>query len=137
MDGSSPPDYEACVDIATRGALSRLVLPCMLAIVIPFAILLTLGPEALAGMLTGCILCGIFLALFMANAGGAWDNAKKRIEAGEMGGRGSIAHKASVIGDTVGDPLKDAAGPTLDILVQLMATVSLAFAPLFLRVLGR
>ena len=137
MDGSSPPDYEACVDIATRGALSRLVLPCVVATVIPFAILLTLGPEALAGLLTGCILCGIFLALFMANAGGAWDNAKKRIEAGEMGGRGSIAHKASVIGDTVGDPLKDAAGPTLDILVQLTATVSLAFAPLFLRILGR
>ncbi len=137
MEGTTPPDYAACVDIATRGALSRLVLPCALATIIPFVALLTLGPEALAGLLTGCILCGIFLALFMANAGGAWDNAKKRIEAGEMGGRGSIAHTASIIGDTVGDPLKDAAGPTLNILVQLTATVSLAFAPLFLRILGR
>ncbi|RLC70169.1 MAG: sodium-translocating pyrophosphatase, partial [Chloroflexi bacterium] len=95
----------------------------------------TLGREALAGLLAGCIVCGIFLALFMANVGGAWDNAKKRIEAGEMGGRGSLAHKASIIGDTVGDPLKDTAGPTLDILVQLVATVSLAFTPLFLRIL--
>ena len=108
-----------------------------MAVGIPFVTLLVLGPEALAGLLTGCILCGILLGLFMANSGGAWDNAKKRNEAGEMGGRGSIAHMASVIGDTVGDPLKDAAGPTLDILVQLMATVSLAFAPLFLRILGR
>jgi K(+)-stimulated pyrophosphate-energized sodium pump len=137
LEGTRPPDYETCVDIATRGALSRLVLPCVLATAIPFVILFALGPEALAGVLTGCIVCGIMLAVFMANAGGAWDNAKKRIEAGEMRGRGSIAHQASVIGDTVGDPLKDAAGPTLDILVQLIATVSLAFAPLFLRVLGR
>ena len=99
--------------------------------------LFALGPEALAGLLTGCIICGILLAVFMSNAGGAWDNAKKRIEAGELGGRGSIAHQASVIGDTVGDPLKDAAGPTLNILIQLTASVSLAFAPLFLRILGR
>jgi len=123
------------VDIATRGALSRLVLPCLLAISIPFITVFVLGREALAGLLAGCIVCGIFLALFMANAGGAWDNAKKMIEAGELGGKGSLAHKASVIGDMVGDPLKDTAGPTLDILVQLMATVSLAFTPLFLRIL--
>jgi len=135
MAGESPPDYSRCVDIATQGALSRLALPCLLAISIPFITVLVLGPEALAGLLTGCIVCGIFLAFFMANAGGAWDNAKKLIEAGEAGGKGSLAHKASVIGDTVGDPLKDTAGPTLDILVQLMATVSLAFAPLFLRIL--
>ena len=135
MAGTNPPDYGRCVDIATRGALSRLVLPCLLAIGIPFVVVFTLGPEALAGLLAGCIVSGIFLALFMANAGGAWDNAKKRIEAGEAGGKGSLAHRASVIGDTVGDPLKDTAGPTLDILVQLMATVSLAFVPLFERIL--
>lgn len=135
MDGEVQPDYTHCVDIATQGALKQLVLPCFLAICVPFVTILILGREALAGLLAGCIVCGIFLALFMANAGGAWDNAKKRIEDGEMGGRGSLAHKASVIGDTVGDPLKDTAGPTLDILVQLVATVSLAFTPLFLRLL--
>ena len=135
MSGATLPDYSRCVDIATRGALSRLVLPCLLAISIPFVTMLVLGREALAGLLTGCIACGIFLAFFMANAGGAWDNAKKLIEAGESGGKGSLAHRASIIGDTVGDPLKDTAGPTLDILVQLMATVSLTFAPLFLQFL--
>ncbi len=135
LEGKSPPDYSRCVDIATQGALNRLVLPCLLAIGIPFITVFVLGREALAGLLAGCIVCGIFLALFMANAGGAWDNAKKMIEAGELGGRGSLAHKASVIGDMVGDPLKDTAGPTLDILVQLMATVSLAFTPLFLSIL--
>lgn len=135
LEGETQPDYTHCVDIATQGALKQLVLPCLLAISVPFVTILTLGREALAGLLAGCIVCGIFLALFMANAGGAWDNAKKLIEDGEMGGRGSPAHKASVIGDTVGDPLKDTAGPTLDILVQLVATVSLAFTPLFLRML--
>jgi K(+)-stimulated pyrophosphate-energized sodium pump len=111
------------------------VLPCLLAISVPFVTIFVLGREALAGLLAGCIVCGIFLAFFMANAGGAWDNAKKLIEAEGVSSRGSLAHKASVIGDTVGDPLKDTAGPTLDILVQLMATVSLAFTPLFLRIL--
>ncbi len=135
LEGKSPPDYSRCVDIATQGALGRLALPCLLAISIPFVTIFVLGREALAGLLAGCIVCGIFLAFFMANAGGAWDNAKKLIEAGEVGGKGSLAHKASIIGDTVGDPLKDTAGPTLDILVQLMATVSLAFTPLFLRLL--
>ena len=135
LEGKVQPDYSRCVDIATRGALGQLVLPCLLAISIPFITVFVLGREALAGLLAGCIVCGIFLALFMGNAGGAWDNAKKRIEAGELGGKGSLAHKASVIGDMVGDPLKDTAGPTLDILVQLMATVSLAFTPLFLRIL--
>ncbi|MCG2770453.1 MAG: sodium/proton-translocating pyrophosphatase, partial [Anaerolineae bacterium] len=136
LEGKARPDYERCVDIATKGALGHLVQPCLLAISVPFIIVLVLGKEALAGLLAGCIVTGIFLALFMANAGGAWDNAKKLIEAGQMGGKGSLAHKASVIGDTVGDPLKDTAGPALDILVQLVATVSLAFAPLFLRILG-
>jgi len=135
LQGDVEPDYSRCVDIATRGALGQLVLPCLLATGIPFVVGLLLGREALAGLLVGAIASGIFLALFMANAGGAWDNAKKRIEAGEVGGVGSVAHKASVIGDTVGDPLKDTAGPTLDILVQLMGAVSLSFAPLFLRIL--
>jgi K(+)-stimulated pyrophosphate-energized sodium pump len=135
MAGEASPDYNHCIDIATQGALNRLVLPCLLAIGIPFVTIFVLGLEALAGLLAGCIACGIFLALFMANAGGAWDNAKKLIEAGAAGGKGSLAHKASIIGDTVGDPLKDTAGPTLDILVQLMATVSLAFTPLFLSIL--
>jgi K(+)-stimulated pyrophosphate-energized sodium pump len=135
LEGKAQPDYSRCVDIATQGALGQLVWPCLLAISVPFIAIFTLGKEALAGLLAGCIICGIFLALFMANAGGAWDNAKKLIEAGELGGRGSLAHKASVIGDTVGDPLKDTAGPSLDILVQLIATVSLAFTPLFLRIL--
>jgi len=136
LEGRTRPDYERCVDIATHGALGHLVAPCLLAISIPFVIVLVLGTEALAGLLAGCIVTGIFLALFMSNAGGAWDNAKKLIEAGQMGGKGSLAHKASVIGDTVGDPLKDTAGPALNILVQLVATVSLAFTPLFLRILG-
>ena len=136
LAGENPPDYDHCVDIATQGALSRLALPCLLAISVPFITVFVLGKEALAGLLTGCIVCGIFLAFFMANAGGAWDNAKKLIEAGELGGKGSLAHKSSVIGDTVGDPLKDTAGPTLDILIQLMATISLAFTPLFLRILN-
>jgi K(+)-stimulated pyrophosphate-energized sodium pump len=135
LEGEAQPHYSRCVDIATRGALGQLALPCLLAISVPFITVFTLGKEALAGLLAGCIVCGIFLALFMANAGGAWDNAKKLIEAGAMGGRGSAAHKASIIGDMVGDPLKDTAGPTLDILVQLIATVSLAFLPLFLRIL--
>jgi len=135
MAGENPPDYSRCVDIVTQGALNRLVLPCLLAVGVPFLTVLVLGREALAGLLAGGIVCGIFLAFFMANAGGAWDNAKKRIEAQGPGSKGSLAHKASVIGDTVGDPLKDTAGPTLNILVQLMATVALAFTPLFLRLL--
>lgn len=135
LQGEAQPDYGRCVDIATRGALRQLVLPCLLATGTPFVVVFALGREALAGLLAGCIVCGILLAFFMANAGGAWDNAKKRIEAQGMDARGTPAHKASVIGDTVGDPLKDTAGPTLNILVQLMATVSLAFTPLFLRIL--
>lgn len=135
LQGKAQPDYGRCVDIATQGALRQLVLPCLLATGIPFVVVFTLGREALAGLLAGCIVCGVLLAFFMANAGGAWDNAKKLIEAQGVSSRGTPAHKASVIGDTVGDPLKDTAGPTLDILVQLMATISLAFAPLFLRIL--
>lgn len=106
----------------------ELVLPCLLAISVPFITIFTLGREALAGLLAGCIVCGIFLALFMANAGGAWDNAKKYIEKGHLGGKGSDAHKASVVGDTVGDPFKDTSGPSLNILIKLMTMVSVVFS---------
>ncbi|MGC8786643.1 MAG: sodium-translocating pyrophosphatase [Anaerolineae bacterium] len=132
-EGKVPPDYQRCIDIATKGALQQLVAPCLIAVAAPFVLVLSLGCEALAGFLGGNIVSGIFLAIFMANAGGAWDNAKKRIETGLYGGKGSLAHLASVVGDTVGDPLKDTAGPTLNILVELVAAVSLAFVPLFLR----
>lgn len=132
-EGKVPPDYQRCIDIATRGALGQLLLPCLVAVLSPFAIVFTLGREALAGFLAGNLVTGIFLAIFMANAGGAWDNAKKLIEAGAYGGKRSLAHMSSVVGDTVGDPLKDTAGPTLNIVVELVAAVSLAFVPLFLR----
>jgi K(+)-stimulated pyrophosphate-energized sodium pump len=132
-EGKVPPDYERCIDIATRGALGQLVAPCFIAVAAPFVVVFTLGREALAGVLAGTIVTGIFLAMFMANAGGAWDNAKKLIEAGAHGGERSPAHLASIVGDTVGDPLKDTCGPALDILVVLVAAVSLAFVPLFLR----
>nr|MBC7244688.1 sodium-translocating pyrophosphatase [Chloroflexota bacterium] len=132
-EGKIPPDYQRCIDIATKGALEQLVAPCLIAVAAPFVIVFSLGCEALAGFLAGNIVSGIFLAIFMANVGGAWDNAKKRIETGAYGGKGSLAHLASVVGDTVGDPLKDTAGPTLNILVELVAAVSLAFVPLFLR----
>jgi len=133
LKGETPPDYQGCIDIAARGALRHLLLPCFTAVASPFAVVFTLGREALAGFLAGNIISGILLAIFMANAGGAWDNAKKMIETGAYGGEGSLAHHASIVGDTVGDPLKDTAGPTLNILVELVAAVSLAFVPLFLR----
>jgi K(+)-stimulated pyrophosphate-energized sodium pump len=133
LEGKTPPDYQLCIDIAARSALEHMLLPCMVALTSPFVIAFTLGREALAGFLAGNIVSGILLAVFMANAGGAWDNAKKLIETGAYGGEGSLAHLASIVGDTVGDPLKDTAGPTLNILVELVAAVSLAFAPLFLR----
>ena len=133
LEGRTPPDYQRCIDIAAKSALGHLLLPCLVAVASPFAIVFTLGREALAGFLTGNIISGVLLAIFMANAGGAWDNAKKLIESGAHGGKGSLAHLASVVGDTVGDPLKDTAGPTLNILVELVAAVSLAFVPLFLR----
>ena len=133
LEGKAVPDYQRCIDIAARSALTQLVWPCLVAVASPFAIVVALGREALAGFLAGNIVSGIFLAIFMANAGGAWDNAKKYIEMGAHGGKGSLAHHASVVGDTVGDPLKDTAGPTLNILVELVAAVSLAFVPLFLH----
>lgn len=132
MEGRADPDYEACITISTHAALRQMVAPGVLAIVAPPAIGLLLGKEALAGLLVGSIASGFLLAIMMANAGGAWDNAKKYIEAGHSGGKGSAAHKAAVIGDTVGDPFKDTSGPALNILLKLMAIVAVVFAPLFI-----
>jgi K(+)-stimulated pyrophosphate-energized sodium pump len=132
MKGKAKPDYAKCVDIATKGALKELLLPCMLAIVAPLATGFFLGKESLAGFLAGSIVTGIVFALFMANSGGAWDNAKKFIEAGNFGGKGSEAHKAAVIGDTVGDPFKDTAGPSLNTMITVMSLVASVFAPIIL-----
>jgi len=130
MSGKAKPDYARCVDMATKGALQELILPCVLSIVAPLSVGFILGPEALAGFLGGSLITGIIFALLMANSGGAWDNAKKYIEAGAFGGKGSEAHKAAVIGDTVGDPFKDTAGPSLNTMITVMALASSLFAPL-------
>ena len=132
MAGTEEPDYSTCVDISTRAALKEMILPGLLAIACPIAMGLLLGAEALAGLLLGSTVSGVLLAVWMANAGGAWDNAKKFIEAGNHGGKGSDSHHAGVIGDTVGDPLKDTAGPSMNILIKLMSIVALVFVPLFL-----
>ncbi len=132
MEGKAKPDYVACVDIATKRALKSMLLPGILVIIIPFIIGFTLGTEAVAGLLVGALLSGLMVAIMMANSGGAWDNAKKYIEAGNFGGKGSEAHKAAVIGDTVGDPFKDTAGPSLNILIKLVGKIAVIFAPLFL-----
>ena len=131
MDGTETPDYARCVSISTGAALKEMIFPALIAIITPLIVGFLFGAEALGGMLAGTLISGIMLAVFMANAGGAWDNAKKYIESGEHGGRGSLAHQAGVTGDTVGDPLKDTAGPAIDILIKLMTTISLVFATLF------
>jgi K(+)-stimulated pyrophosphate-energized sodium pump len=131
MEGTGKADYRNCVDISTRSALREMILPGALAVVVPLLIGFLLGAAALAGMLVGATASGFVLAVMMANSGGAWDNAKKWIETGEMGGKGSSAHKAAVVGDTVGDPFKDTAGPSLNILIKLMSIVALVFAGLF------
>ena len=136
MEGKAEPEYARCVTISTRAALREMVLPGLLAVGAPILVGSFLGLEALGGLLAGSLVSGIMLALFMANAGGAWDNAKKYIEAGAHGGKGSEAHKAAVVGDTVGDPFKDTAGPSLNILVKLMCVVSLVFVPLFTSIHG-
>jgi len=135
-DPEAKPDYVSCVDIATKKAISSMLLPGILVIVIPIVIGFTLGTEALAGLLTGALMTGLLMAIMMANSGGAWDNAKKFIEAGNAGGKGSDAHKAAVIGDTVGDPFKDTAGPSLNILIKLVGKIAVIFAPLFLLVMS-
>jgi len=132
MEGKAKPDYAKCVDIATKGAIRELMLPCSLAIIVPILTMIFLGKEALAGFLAGSIVTGIIFALFMANSGGLWDNAKKFIESGAHGGKGSEAHKAAVTGDTVGDPFKDTAGPSLNTMITVMSLVAEVFAPLIL-----
>lgn len=132
MEGNSKPDYARCVDISTKSALNRLIVPGLMAVVIPILVGLILGAKALAGLLAGSTVTGLMLALFMANAGGTWDNAKKYIEKGNFGGKGTAAHAAAVVGDTLGDPFKDTAGPSLNILIKLMSIVSLVFIPLFI-----
>ncbi|MFB3066701.1 MAG: sodium-translocating pyrophosphatase [Planctomycetota bacterium] len=131
MEGQAEPDYARCVAIATRGSLKEMILPGLMAVIAPILIGVTLGVDAVGGMLGGALLCSVLMAIFMANAGGAWDNAKKWIETGQLGGKGSDAHKAAVIGDTVGDPFKDTSGPSLNILIKLMTIVSLIFAATF------
>ncbi|MBF4694012.1 sodium-translocating pyrophosphatase [Fusibacter ferrireducens] len=131
MEGTAKPDYARCVDISTGAALKEMMIPGIMAVLAPIVVGLILGPEALGGMLAGALVTGVLMAIFMANAGGAWDNAKKYVEEGHYGGKGSEAHKASVVGDTVGDPFKDTSGPSINILIKLMTIVSLVFAPLF------
>ena len=131
MDYTEKPDYAKCVTISTNAALKEMILPAVLAIATPITVGFVFGAEVLGGMLAGTLATGIMLAIFMANSGGAWDNAKKLIETGEYGGKGSDAHKASITGDTVGDPFKDTAGPSIDILIKLMTTISLVFAAAF------
>ena len=132
MEGTVEPDYAACVDITTRGALRNMVLPSLLAIFFPIVVGLLLRAEAAAAFLMVGTIAGILLAIVLNNSGGAWDNAKKHVESGAHGGKGSDAHKAAVVGDTVGDPFKDTAGPSLHVLIKLLATVTLVMAPLFL-----
>ncbi len=136
MEGTAQPDSARCVDISTRAALKEMVLPGLTAVFAPVVVGLVLGTAALGGMLAGATLTGVLLALYMANAGGAWDNAKKYIEAGAFGGKGSEPHKAAVVGDTVGDPFKDTSGPSMNILIKLMSVVSLVLAPFLARVAG-
>lgn len=133
MEGKAKPDYARCVDISTGAALKEMVLPGVMAVLAPVVVGLLLGTQALGGMLAGALVTGVLMAIFMANAGGAWDNAKKYVEEGNCGGKGSEAHKAAVVGDTVGDPFKDTSGPSINILIKLMTIVALVFGPLFLK----
>jgi len=130
LEGKAKPDTARCVDIATRAALRKMIAPGALAVLSPVIIGFLLGPKALGGMLGGALICCVMMALMMSNAGGAWDNAKKFVEKGNFGGKGSDVHKAAVVGDTVGDPLKDTSGPSMNILINVMAIVSLVIAPL-------
>ena len=130
MNGTSEPDYARCVDLCTKASLKEMVLPTVIAVVTPIVVGLILGFKGVVGMLAGATVSGFLLAIFMANSGGAWDNAKKYIESGVHGGKGSDAHKAAVVGDTVGDPFKDTSGPAINILIKLLSMVSIVFAAL-------
>jgi K(+)-stimulated pyrophosphate-energized sodium pump len=132
MTGKTKPDYDACIKISTFEAMRGMIYPALIAIFVPIIMALLLGAEAVGGLLAGVIASGFVLALFMANTGGAWDNAKKYIEEGNLGGKGSDTHKAAVVGDTVGDPFKDTCGPSINILIKLMTVVSLILIPLIL-----
>lgn len=136
MEGTAKPDYTTCVDISTKAALREMIRPGIIAVLAPIIMGVVLGPTALGGMLAGALVTGVLLAIFLSNSGGAWDNAKKYIEAGNYGGKGSEVHKAGVVGDTVGDPFKDTSGPSINILIKLMTIISLVFAPLFAAIGG-
>lgn len=136
MEGTTKPDYKSCVAISTTAALKEMLVPGIMAVIAPLAVGILLGTSALGGLLAGALVTGVMMAIFMSNAGGAWDNAKKYIEDGNHGGKGSEAHKAAVVGDTVGDPFKDTSGPSINILIKLMTVVALVFAPLFLSIGG-
>ncbi len=131
LEGTGKPEYGSCVSISTRAALHEMIVPGIMAVAVPLIVGLFFGTEALGGLLAGSLVTGVLLAIFMSNSGGAWDNAKKYIEEGHHGGKGSSAHKSAVVGDTVGDPFKDTSGPSINILIKLMTVVSLVFAPLF------
>ena len=130
MEGTAKPEYSRCVAICTTSAIKQMIVPGIMTIIAPVIVGIILGPLALAGFLVGAIACGFILAVTFANAGGSWDNAKKWIETGAFGGKGSDAHKAGVVGDTVGDPFKDTAGPSLNTLITVMSLVSSLFAPI-------
>ena len=136
LEGKGKPDYGSCVSISTRAALREMVAPGLMAVIVPLAVGILLGPAALGGLLAGSLVTGVLLAIYMSNSGGAWDNAKKYIEGGHNGGKGSEAHKAAVVGDTVGDPFKDTSGPSINILIKLMTVVALVFAPVFIKIGG-
>ena len=134
LEGTGKPDYTSCVAISTQAALHEMLVPGVLSVIAPLFVGIILGTAALGGLLAGALVTGVLMALFMSNAGGAWDNAKKYIEEGNHGGKGSEAHRAAVVGDTVGDPFKDTSGPSINILIKLMTVVALVFAPLFLLI---
>ena len=136
LEGKARPDYGTCVSISTKAALHEMIVPGVMAVAAPLLVGILFGPGALGGLLAGSLVTGVLLAIYMSNSGGAWDNAKKYIEGGHHGGKGSSAHKAAVVGDTVGDPFKDTSGPSINILIKLMTVVSLVFAPIFIRIGG-
>jgi len=135
MEGTGKPEYGKAVDISTKSALKGMVLPALIVVVVPIIVGVLMGPEAVGALVIGATLSAVPLALLMNTGGGAWDNAKKHIEAGRLGGKGSPAHSAAVVGDTVGDPMKDTAGPSLHVLIKLLSTLSIVFIPLFYNLL--